>query len=352
MKTQTLPAHDAASARVAIAAAVAALRRGEVVALPTETVYGLASLPAHEAALRAAKGRDDRKPFTWAVADRAAAERLIDLSTRGMRKLAARFWPGPITLVARRHDGPETLGVRVPGHAFCQELLRELGEPLLMTSANRSGEADTTEASQVAATLDGVIPWIVDGGRSALGQASTVVSFAGERAVIHREGLIDRGMVLRTAARQLLFVCSGNTCRSPMAEAVMRKRWATRLGIRGDELLAHGVGVGSAGTGARPGAHASDEAMELLKARGIDLAPHRSRPVTLALCTAADEIYAMTAGHRRTLLQNAPDAAAKLALLDPKGRDVADPMGAGMRAYRQCLDQLERALEARFPELR
>jgi protein-tyrosine phosphatase len=351
MKTLILPAHDAESTRNAVAAAAAALRQGEVVALPTETVYGLAALPEHGAKLVAAKGRDEGKPFTFAFVDRAAAAERLDLSARGPRKLAERFWPGPLTLVTRRRGGDSLVGARVPGHPFCTALLRELGTPLLLTSANRSGEPDAVDAAGVAASLGGTIALIVDGGRAALGQASTVVSFAAERPVIQREGLIDRSMVLRTAARQVLFVCSGNTCRSPMAEAVLRAGWAARLGVAPSELLSHGGAVASAGTGACSGERASDEAVELLAARRIDLSAHRARAVTTDLLRNADEILAMTASHLAELRRRAPDLAARFSLLDPGGDDIADPIGAGMHAYRRCLDQIERALTRRFRDL-
>ncbi len=351
MKTEILPAHDVEEGRAAIDAAVARLRRGEPVVVPTETVYGLAAIPTAEAALRAAKERDEGKPFTWAVASREAAERLVDLSALGPGKLARRFWPGPLTLVAPRRAAGAPLGVRVPGHPVALALLRALDGPLLLTSANRSGERDACTAQEALASLEGQVALVLDSGPSPLGQPSTVVSFAGARAIVHREGVIDRGMVLRTAARSVLLVCSGNTCRSPMAEALLRKMWADRLGVKPQELLDHGGFVTSAGLGALAGLRASEEALELLSERGLDLAHHRSRPLRLELVRGADLVLTMTDHHRRAVISGAPDAEGRIELLDPDGADVPDPIGRGMDDYRACLRAIERALERRVARL-
>jgi protein-tyrosine phosphatase len=347
MKTETLRVHDVEEGRPAIAAAVERLRRGEVVAIPTETVYGLAAIPQAESALRAAKGRDEGKPFTWAVATREAAEQLVDLSALGPGKLARRFWPGPLTLVLpRRGDGRAT-GVRVPGHAVARAVLQAAGTPLLLTSANRTGEREARTAGEVLESLGGTIPLVLDGGPAQLAQASTVVSFAGLRPIVHREGVIDRGMVLRTAARVVLIVCSGNTCRSPMAEALLRRMWADQLGVRPVELLDHGALVTSAGLGALPGMRASEEAAELCGARGLDVSGHRSQPLRPEMVRAADLVLTMTANHRRAVLAVVPEAEAKIEMLDSEGRDSPDPMGGGMDAYRQSFQAIERALERR-----
>jgi len=351
MKTETQRVETVEAGRAAIAAAAGRLRDGEVVALPTETVYGLAALPSAEAALRAAKGRDEAKPFTWAVASRAAAEQLVDLSALGPAKLARRFWPGPLTLVLPRRGGGATLGVRVPGHPVALAVLRELDQPLLLTSANRSGCADARTAEEARAALEGAIPLVLDGGPAPLAQASTVVSFAGARPIVHREGVIDRGMVLRTAARTVLLVCSGNTCRSPMAAALLRGMWAARLGVKPHELLEHGGQVVSAGLGAPSGVRASDEAVELCAERGLDLRAHRSQPLAPELVRAADLVLAMTAGHRRAVIAEVPEAEAKTELLDPDGADVPDPLGAGIDVYRRCLLAIERALQRRLARL-
>ena len=355
MKTETYVVGDAGSAkgRAAISAAVAALKRGEVVAIPTETVYGLAALPMAEAALRAVKGRDDGKPITWAVATTEAAARLVDLSPPGLRKLAQRFWPGPLTLVAARRDAipTATLGIRVPAHPVALELLKEMGGPLLLSSANRSGEPDSTDAAAVRSALDGSIALILDGGPSPLREPSAVVSFSGTRVVVHREGVISRAMIERTAAHHVLIVCTGNTCRSPMAEALLRTLWARELGITPAQLLEHGGWVSSAGIAAVAGAHASEESQALLRARGSDLKAHRSQPARAELVRGADLVLALTRRHLETLVARVPDAAARIELLDPTGHDIADPIGAGPAIYRACLDEIERALRQRIPRL-
>jgi tRNA threonylcarbamoyl adenosine modification protein (Sua5/YciO/YrdC/YwlC family) len=353
MKTETLRVESVEAGRAAIAAAAERLRAGAPVVIPTETVYGVAALPSAEEALRDAKGRDSTKAFTWAVASREAAERLVDLSALGPSKLARRFWPGPLTLVLPRRDGPggTTLGVRVPGHAVALALLQVLDAPLLLTSANRSGEPDALTADDARAALDGRVSLVLDAGPAQLGQPSTVVSFAGSRPLVHREGMIDRGMVLRTAARTVLLVCSGNTCRSPMAKAVLEAMWAERLGVKPAELLEHGAIVQSAGLGTVPGLRASEEAVDLLAARGLDLSGHRSQPLRVELVRAADLVLTMTAAHRRAVIAGMPEAETKVELLDPDGNDVPDPIGAGIDAYRATLATIERALQRRVRAL-
>ena len=173
-----------------IAAAVAALERGELVAFPTETVYGLGADAANDAAVSkiyAAKERPATNPLIAHVADVAAAEALIDMPEPA-RRLAATFWPGPLTIVAQaKADAPvsaiaraglPTLAVRVPAHPVAQALLQAFGGPVVAPSANISGRLSPTEAEHVAESpLSQHVALILDGGECDVGLESTIVGF-------------------------------------------------------------------------------------------------------------------------------------------------------------------------------
>src|SRR5262249_43610115 len=159
------------------------------------------------------------------------------------------------------------------------------------------------------------------------------------------EGLIDREMIWRTAARNVLLVCSGNTCRSPMAEVLLRRMLAKKRGVAPEALLENGFFVHSAGVSAVPGIRPTPEAEGLAASLGLDLRGHRARLLTPEVVRAADDIFAMTAQHRRDVLALAPEAAERVQMLDPEGRDVRDPIGGTLETYRACMEELERALQ-------
>ena len=183
-----------------IAAAVAALAAGRTVALPTETVYGLAADATDADAvvkIFAAKGRPGFNPLIVHVADLDAAGALVDINATA-RALAARFWPGPLTLVlpARTGNGIApavaaglpTLAIRIPAHPVMRAVLRGVGRPLAAPSANASGSISPTTAAHVAASLGDRAPMIVDGGPTPGGLESTIVAVAGDRVTLLRPG--------------------------------------------------------------------------------------------------------------------------------------------------------------------
>jgi L-threonylcarbamoyladenylate synthase len=204
-----LPADDAA-----ITAAMELLRSGQIVAIPTETVYGLAADASNAdavAKIYAAKGRPDFNPLIVHVADQSAAESLAEFSLMA-HQLAQAFWPGPLTLVLPlRTDadiagavtaGLPTIALRCPAHPVMQALLKKTGLNIAAPSANKSGGISPTRAEHVLAGLGGAVPMILDGGPCSAGLESTIVAVRDKGWQILRPGPVtaaDIERVLRTS---------------------------------------------------------------------------------------------------------------------------------------------------------
>ena len=187
----------------AIEEAVRLVLAGEPVAVPTETVYGLAAdatNPEAVARIYNAKGRPSFNPLIVHVPDLAAAEAIGSFDEQA-RALAAKYWPGPLTLVVPLRKGASvaslvtaglpTIALRVPEHPAMQALLKAVGRPLAAPSANASGRISPTRAAHVLASLDGKIPLIIDGGATARGIESTIVAATGGPLRLLRRGPIE-----------------------------------------------------------------------------------------------------------------------------------------------------------------
>lgn len=187
--------------------AVDILKKGGLVAFPTETVYGLGALATDEAAVARifeAKGRPADNPLIVHIGTTEEAYNYAQEVSPDAQKLMAAFWPGPLTLVfAQRPDviapnvtpDVHTIGLRMPNHPVALSLLRALGGPLAAPSANRSGKPSPTEAAHVNHDLGGKIPLILDGGRTGIGVESTVLDMTSTPPVILRPGGITREMI-------------------------------------------------------------------------------------------------------------------------------------------------------------
>ncbi len=187
--------------------AAALVRAGEVIGFPTDTVYGLIALPTSAERIYAIKRRPEEKRLIVMAASPPALEPLVVVTPQA-RAYMERYWPGPLTLVLPAHDPPDaTLGVRVPDHPLALALLREVGEPVLTTSANLSGRPPARTAAEAA--LEGLAA-VLDGGPAPGGTPSSVVSLAGPDPEVLREGaipgrellLFDLGWKARTFARR------------------------------------------------------------------------------------------------------------------------------------------------------
>ncbi|HSJ43612.1 MAG TPA: L-threonylcarbamoyladenylate synthase [Euzebyales bacterium] len=200
---QRLTIIDVDRDRSAVARAGAVLRTGGLVALPTETVYGLGANAWDPVAVRrifAAKGRPADNPLIVHLADASQLDRVAATVTPLARSLAARFWPGPLTIVVDAASplpsvttgGLSTVAVRVPDHVVARAVIAAAGVPVAAPSANRSGRPSPTTADHVAADLEDRLDLLIDGGPTGLGVESTVVDARGELPVVYREGALTR----------------------------------------------------------------------------------------------------------------------------------------------------------------
>lgn len=331
--------------QAALDACVAALRGGGLVVIPTETVYGVGILPAHSEALTSIKPVADR-PYSLAVdrADRLGAE----LAPLGLpaRRLADRWWPGPLTQVLPDRRGG-TIGVRVPVHAWTRRLLEVLGEPLLLSSANRPGEPAPASIDELSAHVREAVDVVVDGGRCEDGLASTVVAPGLAGLQLLREGAVSRADVEACGPGQVAVICSGNTCRSPMARALLHNALAQLQRAAPGLILPEIV---SAGLHAGGGSPASPGALSAMAARGIDLAGHVSRALDVEAVRTADVLLGMTRSHVMTLLTLASEGQV-VTLFDPEGDEVPDPFGGPTSVYEACATHLEQVALARARSL-
>ena len=262
--TAPLTTRLVAAGAEATAEAVRVLAAGGLVAFPTETVYGLGADATNGAAvarLYAAKGRPAFNPLIAHVTDAAAAQALARFDADAAR-LAAAFWPGPLTLVLPKSQtctvselataGLDSIAVRVPHHAVAQDLLAAFGRPVVAPSANRSGHVSPTTAAHVLGDLSGRVDLIVDGGPTPVGVESTIVACLGQAfggPALLRPGGVPREAIEKLLGRPLAQAPAGIAIEDvPLAPGMLASHYAPRTRMRletdhvepGEALLAFG----------------------------------------------------------------------------------------------------------------
>ncbi|WLD13337.1 Sua5/YciO/YrdC/YwlC family protein [Planctellipticum variicoloris] len=339
------------------------LADGRLVAFPTEALYVVAGAPLVDgvAANFAAAGLSP-----GAILGLRVPEELpdyVDPTPSLAGKLARRCWPGPVTMQfpgesahglfealpretqALLLAADNRLSLRVPAHEVLQGVLRLSPGPLLLSRETvLPGDPGLTSAAEVVRRHGHAIDLVIDDGPCRYGEATTSILFRDAGWEVTQQGVVTARTLGRLASEVYLFVCTGNTCRSPMAEAIFRRMLAERLNCSDDDLVDHGYIVASAGIAAPVGAPAAREAVDLLAEMRVELRNHESQPLTERLLNQADRVFTMTRGHRQAILAERPDLAGRIELLAGAEGDISDPIGAGREVYEACKDEIQRHL--------
>lgn len=220
--------------------AVEVLRQGGLIALPTETVYGLGADASNDLAVRrifAVKGRPSTHPLIVHVGSvERAREWALELGASG-ESLARAFWPGPLTLIVKRSalasdavtGGQDTVGLRVPSHPLALELLEQFGGGIAAPSANRFGRVSPTTAAHVQSELGSDVDLILDGGPSSVGVESTIIDVTKDTPRLLRPGGVAREDLERVLGRQLVLATHATDVRAP---GMLESHYAPRAGLR------------------------------------------------------------------------------------------------------------------------
>lgn len=338
--------------------AVEALTQGRLVLVPTETCYIAIASALREPAVEALRELcgSDQGPLCILPRSPEESSDFVPSLSPGALRLAQKIWPGPLViqhangsmassihcLPSQTQSAVQTAGAQVrlwqPGNEILGYISRLFSGPIVGGLPMRS-KGVLTEVARLAQTQNMLI--IDTGSIDGIG-APTVVSIDGNRGRILDPGVLVLEQLQALSQLLILLVCTGNTCRSPMAAALMRKKIADRFGGQGDAADSVPISVASAGISASPGDPASTGARNAIRSYGMSLDRHQSTQIHSYMVEQADLVLVMGHRHRNVLCSQWPEYSDKVFLLAGDESEISDPFGGPNEVYQHCAKQIDR----------
>lgn len=379
--TKILDWKRAEDPRDVIHLAVQALAEGHLVAFPAGSTYVIAASSLRASGIQAMQSivddfvldsvpaNEKYGPSPVAIAPRSANE-LNDYSPRitpMAKHIASKLWPGLVQIMLdTSHPGsivhclPDLAkfmigdergfsGFVVPDHESFTSVVEFSVGPILVV--NPSHLARRSTQTDLASIIDSRVALAIDDGVPRSVSPWPAIRIVGDRCCVERQSIMSAEDLVTRSQFKILLVCTGNTCRSPMAQVLFEQKLRQRFPEHFANRQLAPVQVSSAGVSAHPGEPASDGAIAAMESLGLDLSRHESQPTTEALVDEADLILTMTNSHRQALLGRWPHLTPKVFGVAPEHGDVTDPYGGSVEVYEACAAKLDRYLEAWLDKL-